>query len=98
MNREFLEDLAMRARGLRRDRDNGLFYGVCAGVADQFGWPVMTVRLVAVLALVVFFLPTVAIYVAAAMLLPGKPLTFHGAREEVFWKTRGRRGSRRLYT
>lgn len=98
MNRDFLEDLATKLRGLRRDRERGLFYGVCAGIADRFEWPVTTVRLFAILSLIVFFLPTVTVYLAAAMVLPAKPLTFHGAREDVFWKSRGRRGSRRLYT
>lgn len=98
MNPDFLEDLIVRVRSLRRNRENGLFYGVCAGIAESFRWPVSTVRLFAILSLVVFFLPTVIIYVAAAIVLPAKPLTFHGAREDVFWKSRGRRGSRRLYT
>lgn len=98
MSRDYLEELAMRFRGLYRDRDNGLFYGVCAGLADRFDWPLCTVRLFAVLSLIVFFLPTVVIYLAAALLLPAKPLTFHGAREGDFWKTRGRRGSRRWCT
>ncbi|MGD8425464.1 MAG: PspC domain-containing protein [Gammaproteobacteria bacterium] len=98
MTPEFLEDVAVRTRRLRRNRENGLFYGVCAGISEGFRWPVNTVRLVAVLSLIVFFLPTVTVYLAAAMVLPAKPLTFHGAREDVFWKSRGRRGSRRLYT
>ena len=98
MNREFLEELLMQFRGLYRDTDKGLFYGVCAGLADRFAWPLCTVRLVAVLCLIVFFLPTVVLYLAAALLLPPKPLTFHGAREGDFWRSRGRRGSRRWCT
>lgn len=94
MNREFLEDLVARTRGLRRDRENGLFYGVCAGLSERFRWPLTTVRMFAVLLLIVFFVPTVVVYLVAAMLLPAKPLTFHGDREDVFWRTRGRRGSR----
>jgi phage shock protein C len=95
MNRDFLEALPSRLHGLRRDRENGLFYGVCAGIADRFGWPVTTVRLFTILSLIVFFLPTAIIYVAAGLLLPAKPLTFYGAREDRFWKTQGRRNSRR---
>ena len=53
MTPEFLEDVAVRTRRLRRNRENGLFYGVCAGISEGFRWPVNTVRLVAVLSLIV---------------------------------------------
>lgn len=95
MNREFLEDLPRKLRGFRRDRENGLFYGVCAGISDRFEWPVTTVRLFALLSLIVFFLPTAVIYLAAGLLLPAKPLTYHGAREDRFWRTGGRRNTGR---
>jgi len=91
MNREFLEELPSRLRGLRRDRENGLFYGVCAGIADRFAWPVTTVRLFAILSLIVLFLPTAILYVTAGLLLPAKPLTFYGGREDRFWKRQSRR-------
>lgn len=95
MNRDFPEDLATKLRGLRRDRERGLFYGVCAGIADRFEWPVTTVRLFAILSLIVFFLPTATVYLAAGLLLPAKPLTFYGAREDRFWRKAGRRNSGR---
>ncbi len=91
MNREFLEELPSRLRGLRRDRENGLFYGVCAGIAERFGWPLTTVRLFAILSLIVLFLPTAVLYLTAGLLLPAKPLTFYGAREDRFWRRDGRR-------
>lgn len=94
MNRDFLEQLPSRLRGLRRDRENGLFYGVCAGIADRFEWPATTVRLVAILSLIVLFLPTAVLYLAAGLLLPAKPLTFYGSREDRFWRRGSRRSSR----
>ena len=97
-NRETFEDAARRLRGFRRDRENALFFGVCAGLADRFDWPLMTVRLVAGLCLLVFTLPTAVIYVMAGLLLPAKPLTYYGSREHQFWRSGGRGRSRRYCT
>ncbi|AWL12500.1 hypothetical protein HMF8227_02035 [Saliniradius amylolyticus] len=46
--------------------------GVCAGLARHFGFPVWAVRLAALLFLVVFTVPTLVAYVAAALLLPSR--------------------------
>jgi len=98
MSREFLEELPSRLRGPRRDRENALFYGVCAGIGDRFGWSLIAVRLFAILCLMVAFVPTVALYLAAGLLLPAKPLTFYGSREDRFWRRESRRNSRRWCT
>jgi phage shock protein PspC (stress-responsive transcriptional regulator) len=42
-------------RGLYRDRENGWIFGVCAGVADRFNFRTGTVRLIAIISLVLFF-------------------------------------------
>lgn len=97
MNREALENVAMRLRGFRRDRENALFFGVCAGLADRFEWPLMTVRLVAAICLLILTLPTAVVYLMAGILLPAKPLTYYGSREENFWRSGGRGRSRRYY-
>ena len=49
-------------RGLYRDVDNAWICGVCAGVADRFGFRLSTVRIIAVISLVLFFWLTAAIY------------------------------------
>lgn len=90
MNPDFFESLLSQARRLHRDRENALFFGVCAGIADTFAWPAWGVRLAAILLLVVMFLPTVLVYLTFALLLPGKTLRFHGSAESSFWKRRGR--------
>lgn len=63
--------------------------GVCAGVADYFGWPVRYVRLSYILA-VVFFPPfPLFFYFAAALFLrPGEPIAnrYSNAAEEQFWR------------
>jgi phage shock protein C len=96
MNRDDIERLAGRLRGLRRDRENGLFLGVCAGIAARFDVELTVVRLVALLCLVVAFLPTVVIYLMAGLLLPAQRLTFYGRGESHFWRNGSRRGSRRF--
>ena len=83
-------------RGLvYRDRENGLVMGVCAGLADAFDWPLITVRTIAVLCLLLFTTLTVLVYLVAGLVLPDKPLTYYGDREKRFWRTRGRCASGR---
>ena len=90
MSPHVLDTLAGYARRLYVDRDNRVFFGVCAGLADSFGWPLMTVRIVAACALLFLFAPTVVLYVTAGLLLPGRRLSFHGAAERRFWQAGGR--------
>ena len=74
-------------RGLYRDRENGWVFGVCAGLADRFNLQVATIRLVAVISLLVFFVPTALIYIAATLLIREKPLIYSGSRAEYeFWR------------
>ena len=65
-------------RRLYQDREGGVFLGVCAGLADFFGFDLTLVRLITAIGAFLFF-PTVLIgYFVLALLLPKKPL---GARE-----------------
>ncbi len=72
-----------------RDPANGMMLGVCAGLSDQFGFRLGPLRVIAVLALIVFTVPTVLVYLVAGVLLPGKPLTYYGSRDErELWRRR----------
>lgn len=76
-------------RGLYRDRDNGWIFGVCAGIAERFGFDTLVVRIVAVICLMLFFVPTALAYLAAFLLLRERPLTYRGAHcERDFWRRR----------
>ena len=69
-----------------RDKINGKFMGVCAGIADYTGVDVLWVRLAAVILTftVGFALP---LYILVAMLAPKKPGHLYGNREEQkFWQ------------
>jgi len=56
-------------RGPFRASTGGKVFGVCAGIADHFGWSRFAVRLVFLLALVFFFPATLIAYLLAALLL-----------------------------
>jgi phage shock protein PspC (stress-responsive transcriptional regulator) len=77
-----------------RDPANGMIMGVCAGLSDQFGFRLVPLRVVAVLALILFTVPTLLVYLVVGVLLPGKPLTYYGSRDErELW---GRRRTERM--
>ena len=74
-------------RGLYRDRESGWIFGVCAGLADRFNFRLGTIRVIAVICLVLFFWLTAAIYLAATLLIRDKPLIYSGHNSEYeFWR------------
>lgn len=83
-------------RGIRlyRDTDRGMIMGVCAGLSDQFGFRLAPLRIIALVSLLLFTLPTLLVYVAAGLLLPDRPLRYYGSRDERELWRRGR--SRRM--
>lgn len=72
---------------LYRDRENGVFLGVCAGLAEFFDLRIAGVRIGAVISLLVFFWPTVLIYLTAGYLLRDRPLYYAGRNEKRFWRS-----------
>jgi phage shock protein C len=51
-----------------RCRLRGKIAGVCAGVADYFGWDLLIVRLAAVIGLIFFTVPTLVAYIITTIL------------------------------
>lgn len=77
-------------RGLYRDRENGIFLGVCAGIGEYFDLRVKVLRIITVIALLLFFWPVAIIYLIAGLLLRDRPLQYRGrTREEQFWRRGG---------
>jgi phage shock protein C len=73
-------------RGFYRDRENGWVFGVCAGLADRFNFRVGTVRVIAIISLLLFFWLSAALYLGATMLIKEKPLVYSGRNSEnEFW-------------
>jgi phage shock protein C len=60
-------------RRFRRDRANGMILGVCAGVADYFGFNLRATRLLAVIGLFVAMPATLLLYFGIAFLVPAMP-------------------------
>ena len=82
---------AGRIRGLYRDRENGWLFGVCAGIAEFGNFNVGTVRIIAVVCLLLFTWATALIYIAATLLIRERPLIYSGKYDEYeFWRRRGR--------
>jgi len=72
-------------RGFYRDRESGWIFGVCAGLADRFNFRLGTIRVIAVICLVLFFWLTAAIYLAATLLIKDKPLIYSS---DTRWRVR----------
>lgn len=62
---------------LRRPRNGRLIGGVCAALADRFGWNVSLVRLIAVLSILIPG-PQVIFYIVAWVLIPGEAAATSG--------------------
>jgi phage shock protein C len=75
-------------RRLYRDVEHSVLAGVCAGIADYFGFSVRALRWIVVLSCFFAFPAVVFGYVAAAILLPRKPAgLYEDEHEEVFWRS-----------
>ena len=75
-------------RRLYRDTEHRVFAGVCAGIADYFGFGRCAVRTIAVLMLFFWFPFTFFAYLALWLLLPKKPAKlYRDEDEEVFWRS-----------
>lgn len=78
-------------QGLYRDRENGWIFGVCAGIAERYGFEPIIVRVITLLSLVLLFVPTILVYGLATLLLRERPLIYRGSRcERDFWRRSAR--------
>ncbi len=55
---------------IRRDPDNGILFGVCAGLADYYGWRRRTTRLVVALLALFVNWPIILAYAIAVFVFP----------------------------
>ena len=80
--------MSVRRTRFYLDKRNKRFMGVCAGIADYFGWDATWVRIAAVVATVagVGFLPFV--YLAIGWIADPKPTMLYDESDETrrFWK------------
>ncbi|HUH56104.1 MAG TPA: envelope stress response membrane protein PspC [Rhodanobacter sp.] len=77
-----------RAQRFYRDPRHGKLMGVCAGLADYFGWNVTLVRGLAIVALLWFNLVTLALYLVLGFVLPTKPdALYDWDADEEYWRS-----------
>ena len=69
-------------RRLFRDRENGIVAGVCAGIADYFGFDVTITRVIVAIGLFIFLPTTVIAYIVLTLLLPTKPREWARVRDD----------------
>ncbi len=67
---------------LYRDKKHRIIGGVCAGIADYFGINRLIVRLITLVSLFMFTLPTSAIYLLAMFFLKTRPEHIDGNEDE----------------
>ncbi len=68
-------------RSFHRNRDRAMVAGVCAGLADYFGFNLKMTRILAALSLLMAPLVTLVAYFGVVLLIPAAP---GGSRESVF--------------
>jgi phage shock protein C len=66
-------DDAWRTQRFYRDPQHGKLMGVCAGMADSFGWNVSLIRVLMIMALLGFHALALIAYVVLGFVLPTKP-------------------------
>ena len=77
-----------RAQRFYRDPHNGKLLGVCAGLADYFGWNVTFIRILAIIALIWFNVLTLIAYFALGFMLPIKPERLYDwDTDEEYWRS-----------
>lgn len=77
-----------RAQRFYRDPRNGKLMGVCAGLADYFGWNVTFIRILAVIALIWFNGLTLVAYLVLGFMLPAKPdRLYDWDDDETYWRS-----------
>ncbi len=73
-------------KALYRDKKHRIIGGVCAGIADYFGINRLIVRLILLVSLFMFTLPTAVIYLLATFFLKTRPehLDMDGDEKELW--------------
>lgn len=83
-----MNDPRWRAQRHYRDTRRAWLMGVCAGLADYYGWNVTLVRVVAVIALLWFNVVTLVAYLVLGFVLPPKPeRPFTWETGEEYWES-----------
>ncbi|MEJ2602123.1 MAG: envelope stress response membrane protein PspC [Gammaproteobacteria bacterium] len=72
----------IQERRFYRDRERGILFGVCAGIADYFGFDLKVTRILAVVALLLSAPMTLLVYFGIALLIPYRPVESVSLKED----------------
>ncbi len=72
----------IQERRFYRDRERGMLFGVCAGIADYFGFDLKVTRILAVVALILSAPMTLLVYFGIALLIPYRPVESVDLKED----------------
>ena len=73
---------------LYRDADHAILMGVCAGIADYFGWNATLVRGLTLVAFFWFMPATLLVYIVLGLLLTKKPARlYEWDVDEAYWRS-----------
>lgn len=64
---------SIRTRRFYRNRDRAMLAGVCAGLADYFGFNLKVTRILVVVAFFMAMPMTIAVYIVTVLLVPSAP-------------------------
>lgn len=88
MNQHNRYDNGPSPRRFFRDPANGRIFGVCAGIADYTGVSTCVIRVLMVIAGLVWFPLVEIVYIAMGFMVPIKPDDLYkDVREEKFWQS-----------
>lgn len=82
------QDSEPNPRRIYRDTEKGMLFGVCAGIADYFGFKLCATRCLTVFAALMFAPMIVFAYIAMGVLLPTRPRDlYRDSDDERFWRS-----------
>lgn len=81
------ENRRLERSRLYRDRDKGILFGVCAGLAEYLGFNRTALRIIVILSAIPFTFAVILGYLALALLIPTRPQGLYASDEdEEFWR------------
>lgn len=87
MSRHYDYQSSPNPKRFYRSRNDRVIAGICAGLAERFGWDIAVVRIVAIVTTLIG-LPTFIAYIIAWMIVPKRPIGSAplSEDEDAFWR------------
>lgn len=76
-----------RRRRIFRSREDNVFFGVCGGIAEHFGWSAWAVRFGLIALTILWWWPALAYVIAGLMMPLAPPRPVFSTEDEEFYAT-----------